>query len=171
MNRLPNLLGALALAITDEQLRRMQATVDLGPSALGALVTLGEYPGESLGALSRVLGLTHSSTVRLADDLERRGLAVRQGRADRRSVGLVLTEQGLALRSAAMRARADVLEGAVSALGDDEQAALERALTRLLRSLTTSREASDHICRLCDEEACGHDDCPVERRAREIGRS
>ncbi|WP_210528331.1 MarR family winged helix-turn-helix transcriptional regulator [Rubellimicrobium arenae] len=146
----------------------MQASADLGPSALGALVTLGEYPGESLGGLSRILGLTHSATVRLADDLERRGLVQREGKADRRSVGLLLTEQGIALRSAAMRARAEVLEGAVSVLEDDERGALERGMARLLQNFATSRAVADHICRLCDEEACGRNNCPVERRAVEI---
>jgi DNA-binding MarR family transcriptional regulator len=168
MDRLSNLLGALALAVSDEQARRMQAAVDLGPSALASLVTLGEYPGESITTLSRILDLTHSATVRLVDDLERRGLVHRQPGLDRRAVGLVLSPRGLALRSVAMQARAAALGAALAGLGPEERASLERCVTHLLNNLTTSRRAADHICRLCDEVACGLDDCPVECRAREL---
>lgn len=165
MDRTTNLLGALALALTDAQGRAMQAAAGLGGSAAAAVVTLGTAPGLSVAALAAVLGLTHSATVRLALDLERRGLVGRGPGADRRSVGLVLTEAGEAARDRLMAARASVLAEAMAAVDPADRAGLDRALTAAVTRLTTGRTAADRICRLCDEAACGHDDCPVERRA------
>lgn len=165
MEELGNRLGALALALNDAQLRGMEAACGLGASATAALVTLGEYPGLSVAGLSGIVGLSHSATVRLADDLARRGLLRRVAGADRRSVGLTLTEEGLDLRTRAMEARAGVLEQAVGRLPEADREVLSRSVSRLLEELTTSRAVADHICRLCDEAACGRDDCPVELRA------
>jgi MarR family transcriptional regulator, negative regulator of the multidrug operon emrRAB len=168
MDRLANLLGALALALTDAQMRGMEAASGLGASATAAIVTLGEYPGLSVAGLSAVVGLSHSATVRLADDLERRGLVRRVPGTDRRSVGLVLTEDAFTLRTSVMQARAGVLVHALETVSPGDREVLSRVITRLLEELTTSRSVADHICRLCDEGACGRDDCPVERRAVEV---
>jgi DNA-binding MarR family transcriptional regulator len=165
MDRTANLLGALALAISDAQTQAMEAASGLGRSATATLVTLGEYPGLSVAALAAILGLSHSATVRLVDDLERRDVVQRKPGADRRSVGLGLTAAGMGLRTRAMQARADVLVRSLAAVPPDDREVLTRVLSRILEELTTSRTAADHICRLCDEDACGRDDCPVERRA------
>lgn len=165
LDRTVNLLGALALAISDAQMQAMEAASGLGRSATAALVTLGEYPGLTVAALAAILGLSHSATVRLVDDLERRGVVQRSPGADRRSVGLSLTSAGTGLRASAMQARADVLVRSLAAVPPEDRKMLTRVLSRVLEELTTSRTAADHICRLCDEDACGRDDCPVERRA------
>jgi DNA-binding MarR family transcriptional regulator len=165
MDRTANLLGALALAISDAQTQAMEAASGLGRRATATLVTLGEYPGLSVAALAAILGLTHSATVRLVDDLERRDVVQRRPGADRRSVGLGLTAAGMSLRAGAMQARADMLVRSLAAVPADDREILTRVLSRILEELTTSRTAADHICRLCDEDACGRDDCPVERRA------
>jgi MarR family transcriptional regulator, negative regulator of the multidrug operon emrRAB len=73
VDQLSNLVGALALAVTDAQGREMAEASGLGESAAAAVVTLGEYPGLSVAALAGIVGLTHSATVRLADDLEPAG--------------------------------------------------------------------------------------------------
>lgn len=165
MDRPTNLLGALALALTDTTLRAMQTESRLGPSAVAALVTLGAPPAPSVAALAAILGLTHSATVRLADDLGRRGLVLRGRGADRRAVGLHLTPEGAVLRQRLLAARAAVLEDALAAVPEPERAAFERAVTQVLEALTTGRAAADHLCRFCDEAACGGEACPVERRA------
>jgi MarR family transcriptional regulator, negative regulator of the multidrug operon emrRAB len=171
MNRLSNLLGALALAISDEQARQMHEASGLGESAVAALTTLGAYPSETLAALSGVLGLTHSATVRLADDLVKRGLIERQPGNDKRSVALRLTGAGEAVRTQLMQARERTLTNAVAAVDAADRDALERMVSRILAELTASRSVADHMCRLCDEVACGQDSCPVECRAVEIERS
>jgi MarR family transcriptional regulator, negative regulator of the multidrug operon emrRAB len=165
VDQLTNLLGALALAVTDAQSREMQAASGLSGSAVAALVTLGECPGLSVAGLAGIVGLTHSATVRLVDDLGRRGLVLREPGADRRSVGVGLTAEGEAMRVRVMAARAAVLGRAMDGLGGAEREVFARGVVGMLERLTTSRAAADHICRLCDEEACGRDDCPVERRA------
>jgi hypothetical protein len=71
----------------------------------------------------------------------------------------------MGLRTRAMQARADVLVRSLADMPPDDREVLTRVLSRILEELTTSRTAADHICRLCDEDACGRDDCPVERRA------
>lgn len=169
MDQPANLLGALALALSDAQARAMQAASGLGGSAVAALVTLGEAPGLSVAGLAAILGLTHSATVRLADDLGRRGLVRRLPGADGRTVGLALTPAGEAQRRALQAARAEVLRGACAAVPPADRAAFDRSVVRILEALTTGRRTADHICRLCDEAACGRDDCPVERRAVALG--
>lgn len=165
MDQLTNLLGALALAVADVQGREMQEASGLGGSAVAAVVTLGEYPGLSVAELASIVGLTHSATVRLVDDLARRELVRRQAGADRRSVGLALTADGEAMRRRLMAARAAVLSDATEGFSGADRDAFARGVVRVLERLTTSRRVADHICRLCDEEACGRDACPVERRA------
>jgi drug/metabolite transporter (DMT)-like permease/DNA-binding MarR family transcriptional regulator len=133
MDQLSNLVGALALAVTDAQRREMAEASGLGESAAAAVVTLGEYPGLSVAALAGIVGLTHSATVRLADDLGRRGLVLRTAGADRRSVGLRLTEDGAALRARLMAARAEVLRRATEAVAEGDRTVFTRGVTRVLR--------------------------------------
>jgi MarR family transcriptional regulator, negative regulator of the multidrug operon emrRAB len=63
-----------------------------GPAALVALD--GEAGGGSIDALRRILGITHSGTVRLVDRLAGAGLVERRVGADARAVALHLTPQG-----------------------------------------------------------------------------
>ncbi len=165
MDQLTNLLGALALAVADAQEREMQSASGLSLSAVAAVVTLGECPGLSVAGLAGIVGLTHSATVRLVDDLTRRGLVLRAAGSDRRSVGVVLTAEGTALRGRVMAARAAVLVRAMEGVARADREAFARGVVEVLERLTTSRLVADNICRLCDEETCGRDDCPVERRA------
>lgn len=165
MDQFTNLLGALALAVMDAQLKEMEKVSGLRASGAAAVVTIGETPGLSIAELASILGLTHSATVRLVDDLGRRGLVLREPARDRRSIRVGLTAQGQAMRRRLMAARATILGHAVEGLAGPEREALARGVTGILERLTTSRAAADHICRLCDEKACGGKDCPVERRA------
>jgi DNA-binding MarR family transcriptional regulator len=165
MDQLTNLLGALALAVADAQEREMHAASGLSASAVAAVVTLGECLGLSVAGLAGIVGLTHSATVRLVDDLEKRGLVRRLAGTDRRSIGLVLTTEGEAMWVRLLAARAGVLSDAMEGLSGADRDAFARGVVGVLERLTTSHLVADHICRLCDEEACGPDDCPVERRA------
>lgn len=165
---LTNLVGALAVAIGDAQEAAMRRSDDLGASAVAAVVSLGADPGMTVGGLARVLALSHSATVRLVDDLVARDLAVRTVGMDGRSVALRLTAAGHERRRAALAARAAVIDAALDAVTGRERAVLEGLVSRMLCRLTTGRAGADHLCRLCDEAACGGDRCPVEQRAREL---
>jgi DNA-binding MarR family transcriptional regulator len=100
--------------------------------------------------------------VRLVDRLAADGLVERRGGADRRAVGLHLTRRGVARRRAILTGRAAVLARALSPLSEDDQAAPTTHLETILGAFTRDRRHADHICRLCDEDACPQERCPVE---------
>jgi len=166
-NRTENLLGALALALTDEMQAEFTRVAGQQHNAVAAIVSIGIAPGISIDALAKILQLSHSATVRLADRLDGDGLIVRErADKDRRSVSLRLTPEGTALRQNALQARSGTLKRALADLSSTDLAALTRLLEALLSALTMDRAAADHTCRLCDEEICPEASCPVERAAR-----
>jgi len=163
--QLANLLGALSLALADAQMAAAREASGMSPSACAALVTLGASPGATIGALARVLGLSHSVTVRIVEGLVEAGLVERVAGADRREVALRLSPKGADLRGAILGARAASLDRALAVLPPDDQIGFGEMLATLLTGLTHGRREADHICRLCDEDACGLDICPVEQQA------
>ncbi|YBV94590.1 MarR family transcriptional regulator (plasmid) [Phyllobacteriaceae bacterium JZ32] len=161
----PNLLGALALSLTDEILAAGRKVSGLSPSACAAVVTLGPYPGTSIKLLARALGLTHSVAVRLVEELVSDGLVQRKPGKDRREVALRLTAKGRALRARIVAAREQVLANVLAGIDARETQMLRKSLAIMLTQLTRNRARADHICRLCDENICTSDICPVEREA------
>ncbi|MFM2045767.1 MAG: hypothetical protein RLY86_4343 [Pseudomonadota bacterium] len=163
---LPNRLAALALALADAQIAAARDVTGLSASACAALTTIAQYPGDSIGALARVLDLTHSVTVRLVDQLAADGLVTKgPGREDRRAVSLTLTAAGRTMADGIRRARADAVTRALAGLDPAGRGHLAWAVDQVLAAVTTGRLQADHLCRLCDEQACGGDACPVECRA------
>ena len=162
-----NRLGALALALGDAQLAAAREASGLGGSASATVVTLGAHPGLTIGKLAHIAGLTHSVMVRTVAGLEKEGFLLRQRGADRRAVALRLTACGARARAAIVAARAAVLDKALDTLSHDQRGRLDDIMTAMLVGLTTGRDQSDHLCRLCDEPACGAD-CPVELQARRL---
>nr|WP_261399120.1 MarR family transcriptional regulator [Leisingera daeponensis] len=101
-----------------------------------ALCALGHQPGLSNDALSRLLDLTHTGTVRLVDRLAEDGLVRRQAAEhDRHSVALFLTEAGQAARENILRERLAALEAVTGGLSDDEQKDLARLLENCCKLL------------------------------------
>ena len=94
--RTANLLGALALTLSDRAAAAVQADAGVSRSDAAALVTLRNYAeGEPLDLLRRALALSHPGVVRLADRLQARGLVERhRGDRDGRAVALRLTAAG-----------------------------------------------------------------------------
>jgi DNA-binding MarR family transcriptional regulator len=155
-----NLLGALALAVV--------ARFDTSSEA-AALVALQQYlGGRPIEALRRALGLSHPATVRLVDRLAGRGLVRRTAGEDRRSVALALTPAGDAEATALLDARRTAIADVLDPLDDAARDALVPLLERLLHGLAADRATARHLCRLCDNGACGHHDgrCPVTNGAR-----
>ena len=166
--QLANLLGSLAVAVSDAQSEAMAARASLSASEMAAVMTLGTSPGLSIDHLGKILGLSHSATVRLIAKLAAQGQIARRSRDDRREVGLRLTAKGRALRHRLVTARGQVLEACIASLPADEREAFGRLVSTLLESLTASRRQADHICRLCDETVCPLESCPVERKAVQL---
>ena len=157
-----NVLGAFGLALAD----RLAAAAEPagGPTAATALVALaGPAAGGSIDALARVVGLSHSGTVRLVDRLERDDLAERRRGADQRSAALVLTPTGRRLARRVATRRDAEMHSVVALLTAGEHEALMRAAERVLHELGVAPEAERWLCRLCDLDACqrGRGRCPV----------
>jgi DNA-binding MarR family transcriptional regulator len=166
-DRTINRLGALALALDDAQLTAVRDAAGVGESACAILLTVGAHPGLTIGELAQIAGLTHSVMVRSVAGLERSKLVVRHRGSDRRNVALRLTASGLRARQSIADARSAALGRALKALSREQLLQLEAIMTPMLVGLTTGRAQSDHLCRLCDEPACGPN-CPVELEARRI---
>lgn len=156
-----NLLGALALALSDDIHTAMADRLGHGAAAPAALVLVGNNPGQSIEFLSHALYLSHSGTVRLVDRLVRAGLLARQAGSDGRSVALHLTQHGSTAVQAMLTARQQVLAHALAGVSQVQQAQLVPLLEQMLRNLPTSTQHADHICRLCDEAACTPATCPT----------
>ena len=95
-DRLAQLLGVLSLAATDRFRVAVEGSLGRGGAHSGALVHLDAYPGESVQALARVLGVSQPAAVKIADRLAADGLLERRPGADRRTLALHLTAEGSA---------------------------------------------------------------------------
>lgn len=162
--RVENLLGALALSVTDAIARSIEKVEGAYGSDTFALVLLLHAQMLRSDVLSRQLGLAQSSTVRLVDRLERGGLVRRAVGTDRRTVLVSLTARGQRAAENILTARQAVLRDLVARLSDGERSALHGIAAKLLASLTVDVASGEHNCRLCDEDACVLAECPVEIR-------
>jgi MarR family transcriptional repressor of emrRAB len=165
--RLENLLGALAVGLTDA-LSSAVETITGHAGAMGAaLATLAQEPGLSIEQLRVPLGRTQSATVRVVDQLVAEGHAERRPGRDQRSVAVVLTAKGAEAAARVLAGRERALSDAVAVLTPGERKALTAALEKVLACITTGRAHADRICRLCDLAACPQPACPVELAARD----
>ena len=160
--RTANLLGAAVTALNDELGAATASAAEHGAAFPAALVSVHGAPGLSIERLRRILGLSHSGTVRLLDRLEREGAVQRRAGQDGRSVAVHLTAQGRRQVRTILDRRRSVMRTALELLTPAEQDQLGHLVEKLLAGMTRDREHADHICRLCDEAACPIAACPVE---------
>lgn len=160
--RTANLLGALVLALNDEVGAVTAAATDHGAAFPAALVCIHWQPGSSIEELRQKLGLSHSGTVRLLDRLEEEGAIERRQGRDGRSVALTLSAQGRRQARAILEVRRGVLAAALGRLSAAERRELGALVEKMLAGVTRDAGHADQICRLCDEEACPAERCPVE---------
>lgn len=165
-----NLLGALALGVVDALSAVVEANAG-GCETPAALVTLGAEPGISINVLRQILNLSHPGTVRLIDRLESKGLIERRSGADGRTLALFLTDEGYERRRAILSERRQQLELAVNSLTPNERKQLTKLLEKMLTAMTTNELRAFAICRLCEEEVCPGDRCPVEQQYCQIVKS
>lgn len=81
---------------------------------------------------------------------------------DGRSVVLQLTREGQARANRVLQARASVTNKVFDALSTEQQDALAPIMEAVLEALTQSKDGARRICRLCDEQVCRPQGCPVE---------
>lgn len=169
MSRLENLLGAQALALSDALLAGAAPAADASsPSDASALVTLLAHPGQTVGWLGGVLGLTSSGVTRLVERLAERGWVERSAGDDARRRQLHLTEGGEDQAHRMLHGRRAALSHAVAGLSRAERRDLERLLDKVVAGLADDRPTALRVCRLCDRDACGlgQGSCPLEHTVR-----
>lgn len=171
--RLANVLGAFALALSDELVAataQAAGHTGAGPAALVALSEL--LAGRSVDELRRAVGLTHSGGVRVVDRLVGGGLAERRPGPDGRSVALALTPAGRRLAGEVLDARRASLQHVIEVLDEGERAALGDILDKLVAGVVGDRLEARRagatppggwLCRLCDPVACERSEgrCPA----------
>jgi DNA-binding MarR family transcriptional regulator len=166
--KIANVVGALALALSDDLVRAAEAEASEAGPAAAALVLAGHDPGLSIERLRRSLGLSHPGAVRLVDRLAADGLMERQTSSrDRRAVALHLTAEGGARVDAILSARQGGLARALDALSPDERATFGALTEKVLRALLRGVDHAYSVCRLCEYGACRN--CPVDAEMRARG--
>ncbi|WP_280383011.1 MarR family winged helix-turn-helix transcriptional regulator [Nocardia wallacei] len=164
--RLSNLLGAVALAVSDKMIREVTAATRLSPSASAGLVVLLESGPIGVTELGRRVGLTQSAATRTLDSLERAGLVQRTRTGRDRAIAL--TDAGRREAASILRSRVAWLEALTAALDERERQSLDRMLGKILTRIYDDIPDADLLCRLCDRRACTHGRvCPVGQAARD----
>jgi DNA-binding MarR family transcriptional regulator len=171
---LANVLGALALVVSDELGRAVTHAVSesRGGSVTdaAALSALAEFLGGStVDRVHRVLGLTPSGAVRLVDRLEAAGLVTRAPGPDRRSRAIRLTARGRDRALAVGGARWAYLSRLTAGLSPDEVTTLRDLMGRVMGNVVDAKESGAWTCRLCDLSACrrAEGECPAVNAAQE----
>ena len=164
-----NVLGALALVVTDQSAGAMTAGTELSASGASAISALSEFLDHpTLDELRRVVGLTPSGVVRLVDRLAAAGLISRGPGADGRSRSIVLTERGQLVAAELKSARLASLQGMLAGLTGTEQQTLHSLLSRVMGTVVEQKSGGAWICRQCDLGACGRatGHCPAQQAAQ-----
>ena len=168
LDRQANLLGALALVITDQSAQAVAAAAGQSVSAAAALSALHHFLDRpTLDQLHKVLGLTPSGAVRLVDRLAGAGLVTRGTGDDGRSRSVVLTDTGKRAAQQVTMARAALLSSVLDELSAAARETLHSLMSRIMASVVGSKEGGAWICRLCDLDACGRASghCPTASAA------
>ena len=163
-DRAANVVGALALVLTDRMTDAVEGAADQAATGAVALSALHHFlRAPTIDLLRQVLGLTHSGTVRLVDRLEVVGLVRRGPGQDGRTTTVRLTAAGRRAAGRVTGSRGGVLHDALDALTPAEQEQLADLAGRVLVGLRRGSGATRWTCRLCDTGACGRDQgrCPV----------
>jgi DNA-binding MarR family transcriptional regulator len=159
--RTENLVGALALALSDRLYDVLASSSGLRVPDAAVLNVVGQFPGGTIESVRAVLGITHGGVVRIVDRLAVAGLIERRPGPDARSLSLHLTAAGTALWQAQTLARAAWLADLVRRMPNDVRPHVEPVVSALLTALTPNDEVAETTCRLCDESVCPQRRCPA----------
>jgi DNA-binding MarR family transcriptional regulator len=175
--RLVNLLGAVAIGLTDTAVGDVATDAALDGTAAAALVALLDLARSgSVRKLSQLLGLTHSGTVRLVNRLADAELVERAPGPDRRTVAVRLTRHGRVVARRIRARRHANIATALTGLTAQQRDQLTAACEALIANITTARLArrstgtqprGGALCRMCDPAACGRlaGGCPAANAA------
>ncbi|RKF44273.1 MarR family winged helix-turn-helix transcriptional regulator [Paraburkholderia fungorum] len=164
--RLDNLLGALSLAMMDRIRDAVSTETGLHETTVFALTLLSQRPAITIDTLARLLGLAHSTVVRLVERLAEDGYIERHSGTDRRAVFLSLAPAGRAIVNVALSARQTAISKLTDQFPERAQTKLIAMCEQLLSLMSTDATTAIRNCRLCDETVCDLDRCPVEHQYR-----
>ncbi len=159
INQTSNLLGVVGLAVADRISKSAREILRHAGETPAALVVIGYDLGPTNDQLRRVLGLSHSGTVRLVDRLVEDGLVSRRKGSDKREIALYATKRGKALREQILKDRLAAIRPLLEPLTPVEQETLTVLLHKVLSSLETTDLERRTLCRLCDNRVCSN--CPI----------
>jgi DNA-binding MarR family transcriptional regulator len=162
--RTENLLGVLALLVTDEMNAQNTVPALAGPTARAMLNAVGQYPDSSIEILRDAVDLSHPAAVRAVAGLVEAGLIEKKPGADKRSVALALTATGKREAKRLQTARERMLQRVVGRLDESERVVFEDLLIKILWHETRNPAHAMQLCRLCDDGPCLKAGCPVECR-------
>ena len=162
--RTENLLGVLALLVTDEMNAQSTVASLAGATTRAMLNAVGQYPDSSIEVLRDAVDLSHPAAVRAVAGLVEAGLLEKKPGADKRAVALALTATGRREVKRMQTARERMLQRVVGRLDDDERVVFEDLLVKILWHETRDPAHAMQLCRLCDDGPCLEAGCPVECR-------
>jgi len=154
-----NLLGALSLAVMDRIEQGARDVMGHSGETPAALIVIGYGPGMTNDRLRRILGLSHSGTVRLVDRLVSDRLVERRAGKDGREVALHLTARGAATRKDLLASRISAVTSFLDVLSSLERKRLGELIRDVLAGQDTSELDRFTICRMCDNKVCSN--CPL----------
>ena len=162
-----NLLGALSLAVMDRIEQGAREVVGRAGETPAALVVIGYGQGMTNDKLRRILGLSHSGTVRLIDRLVSDQLVERRPGKDGREIALHLTTKGAAAREELLASRISAAASLLDVLSPAETKQLGRLIRDLLARQNTSELDRFTICRMCDDTVCRNCPLPTSKSKRD----
>jgi|SRR5580658_5197666 MarR family transcriptional repressor of emrRAB len=162
-----NMLGALSLAVMDRIEQGARDTTGRGGEIPAALVVIGYGPGMTNDKLRRILGRSHSGTVRLVDRLVSDRLVERRPGRDGREVALHLTAKGASTRKDLLASRISAVAAFLEVLSPSERKRLGELIHDVLARQDTSELNRFTICRMCDDRFCGNCPLPTSKGKRE----
>jgi DNA-binding MarR family transcriptional regulator len=162
--RTENLLGALAVLVTDEMYALNTSPTLAGPTARAMLNAIGQYPDASIELLRDAVALSHPAAVRAVAGLVDAGLVEKRAGVDKRSVALALTRAGQREIKRLQSARERMLTRIVGHLDSGERRVLEGLLIKILWHETRDSAHAMQLCRFCDDGPCLKAGCPIECR-------
>jgi DNA-binding MarR family transcriptional regulator len=166
-DRLGNLLGVVALAVTDRVREATEQACRAGGAAAAVLVHLQAHPDDTVADLAATVGVGGSGGVRLVDRLVDQGLLHRIAGASGRTIAVRLTAEGLHTADRVLAARREAIRSVLAGLDPVEQDQLEALLSALTSSVSGKGATAHRACRLCDRAACRQSPgCPLDQPDR-----
>jgi DNA-binding MarR family transcriptional regulator len=153
-----NLLGALSLAVMDQIEKGARDIIGRAGESPAALIVIGYGPITN-DKLRRILGLSHSGTVRLVDRLVSDRLVERRPGKDGREIALHLTAKGSASRKDLLSSRISAAASFVDVLSPSKGKRLGELIREVLAKQDTSEMDRFTICRMCHSGVCSN--CPL----------